>query len=115
MRPLRYFILGGKDDHEPVESDLLSAAQWMDEGQNNLVAQEEFGDDVLVSTIFLGLDHNYGLGSDKRPTLFETMIFGEGLGEELHEAQWRCATWDEAVAQHRAAIEMVQAALARQR
>lgn len=112
----RFFILGGKDDHEPVESDFLSMAQWMEEGRNFLVAREEIGgDDVLVSTIFLGLDHNYGFGNDARPTLFETMVFGERLGEELHEAQWRCATWDEAVAQHRAAVALVEAALARPR
>ncbi len=57
---------------------------------------------VMVSTVFLGLDHNYtGKGG---PILFETMIFGAG---RLDEEQWRYRTWDEAVAGHWRAVRLV--------
>ena len=45
--------------------------------------------DVLISTVFLALDHNYFGG---KPILFESMIFG-GKHDGL---QWRYHSWDEA-------------------
>jgi hypothetical protein len=54
-----------------------------------------------VSTVFLGLDHRYG---EEPPLIFETMIFGRGF-----EYQERCSTWDEAVAMHDRACEVVRA------
>jgi hypothetical protein len=51
---------------------------------------------VWVSTIFLGMDHNWGGG---RPLLFETMAFWGACGACEQE---RCSTWLEAEAQHRA-------------
>ena len=55
-----------------------------------------------VSTVFLGMDHNYF--DDGPPLLFETMAFPP---DELSELLcWRCTTWEEAEAQHvRAVIE----------
>jgi hypothetical protein len=57
---------------------------------------------VRVSTVFLGLDHNY-LGRGK-PLLFETMVFG-GLndGEQI-----RTSTWEAAEQAHEQMIERVQ-------
>lgn len=31
---------------------------------------------MRVSTVFLGLDHSFGLAGDRLPLLWETMIFG---------------------------------------
>jgi hypothetical protein len=56
---------------------------------------------VLVSTVFLGLDHNWG---DGPPLLFETMIFFLGTSVDYEE---RCATWTEAEAMHGKAIGYV--------
>ncbi len=48
-----------------------------------------------VSTVFLGLDHQYG---DGPPLVFETMVFeGEGFGDLYCE---RYATWEDAEAGH---------------
>jgi hypothetical protein len=58
------------------------------------------GVDVTVSTVFLGLDHNWG---DGPPILFETMIFGG----ERDEYQERYSTWGEAEEGHQRAIELV--------
>ena len=55
-------------------------------------------DDVAycdLSTVFLGIDHNYGRNG--APILFESMIFGGG---SLNETQKRYCTWDEAEAGH---------------
>ena len=62
---------------------------------------------VLVSTIFLGLDHNHREDGD--PLLFETMAFNDsqvmGCG--------RCTTWDEAEQQHAAAVEWAKELVAK--
>lgn len=57
-------------------------------------------DGVLVSTVFLALDHAFGGG---KPILFETMIFGG----EHDQYQDRCSTWEEAEAMHTKACELV--------
>lgn len=49
---------------------------------------------VRVSTVFLGIDHNWFGGP---PLLFESMVFGGPLDQEMR----RYSTWDEAVAGHR--------------
>lgn len=70
---------------------------WM-ETHNRVVKQETFFDGtdlVTISTVFLGLDHNFSdLGT---PLLFETMAFG---GEHDQE-KTRYHTWEEAENGHR--------------
>jgi hypothetical protein len=56
---------------------------------------------VDISTVFLGLDHNFFGG---KPLLFETMVFGG----ENDEYQNRCSTWEEAEAMHQVAVEIVR-------
>lgn len=58
---------------------------------------------VEVSTVFLGLDHNWGIGP---PLLFETMIFG-GVHDEYQE---RYSIWDEAEAGHARAVALAREA-----
>ncbi len=62
------------DAGEPEEaSSLLAWAKWF-ETADRIVASDIIGGDVHVSTVFLGLDHNFG--SAGAPLLYETMIFG---------------------------------------
>lgn len=56
---------------------------------------DETIDGQRVSTVFLHMDHNM-MFEDKRPVLFETMIFGGQYDEEM----WRYCTWEEAKAGH---------------
>jgi len=58
-------------------------------------------DSYRVSTVFLGIDHNwYPTGP---PVLFETMVFGEGaLMSDLWTARY--CTWEEAEAGHEAVV-----------
>ena len=53
---------------------------------------------VEISTVFLGLDHQFG---DGPPLLFETMVFGG----PLDETQERCSTWAEAEIMHEQMIK----------
>jgi len=89
----KYYILEG---HTAVlATDLITWAKWFETGDRT-VAKTKIGDSD-VSTVFLGLDHNYG---DGRPLLFETMIFG-GKSNGFQE---RYSTWEEAEKGH---IEVV--------
>jgi len=56
---------------------------------------------VAVSTVFLGLNHNFG---DGPPLLFETMVFGGTLNDE----QVRYSTREEAIAGHAKMVERVR-------
>jgi hypothetical protein len=66
------------------------------------VDQTEIGT-VRISTVFLGLDHNFL--REGPPILLETMIFG-GRHDEFQNC---CATWDEAEAMHAEAVGLVRA------
>ena len=93
---MEHWIL--EEDHTVREASLLEWAEWF--GKNielRIVKREEFNEGV-VSTVFLGLDHNY-TGGD--PHVFETMVFDKDGNElECH----RCSLWDQAVDQHEAVV-----------
>ena len=92
------YILG--KNHELIETDLLTWARFFEDIKNRRVA-EDIIDGVRISTVFLGIDHNFGNGE---PLLFETMIFGG----DNYDYQERYATWTEAEAGHQRAIELVK-------
>lgn len=102
------YVLGedGKTSfHEP---DLVKWAGWI-EGVGG-IEQRRVGRDTvgrfLISTVFLGLDHNFGEGP---PVLFETMIFEletEGPLADLFMARY--CDWDEAKAGHDRVVEKVR-------
>jgi hypothetical protein len=88
-------------DHKPVLCRSRQIwANWMEQFKLRRVAETTIYM-VRISTVFLGLDHQWG---DGPPLVFETMIFG---GEHDND-QWRCSTWEEAVAQHQNAVDLVQ-------
>ena len=93
-----YYILDGK---EVKEVDLITWAKWYEKTERH-VAYEKIGD-VRVSTVFLGLNHNFGDGA---PILFETLVFGGPLDGEMD----RYTTWEQAEAGHKAMVERVKSA-----
>lgn len=98
------YILEG---HDPVEvDDLFVWARWFETADRH-VANTDLGD-VRISTVFLGLDHNFGPSSP--PLLFETLIFG---GPEDGYCE-RHATWTDAEAGHKKAVEIAELAEAAQ-
>lgn len=64
-----YYVLKGKRVYK--EPDLLKWAEFIENMRNRQVSLTIL-DDIFISTVFLGLDHNFGSG---RPLLFETMVF----------------------------------------
>lgn len=86
---------------EPVRiRDIIEWAKGF-EDQDRRVARDTVGD-AEVSTVFLGIDHSFG--DSEKPVLFETMIFGGPLDQEM----WRYCTWDEAVEGHAKALELAR-------
>jgi hypothetical protein len=79
----------------------LTWARWSEDNDRR-VAVSRVLDIAVVSTVFLGTDHNFfrftGYG---KPLLFETMVFWE---DEGGEEQDRCSTWAEAEAMHAAMV-----------
>jgi hypothetical protein len=68
-----YYILNADGDPVAVD-DVLTWAQWFEENRaRRQIARDVLPDGTRVSTVFLGLDHGYGLTS--LPILFETMVF----------------------------------------
>jgi hypothetical protein len=92
---LRHYILNEK--REPVEVPLLVWARWFEDINNRRVRRSRIRG-VVVSTVFNGIDHDFGAVNP--PNLFETMTFGRPLRYRM----WRCATWDDAVRTHAAAV-----------
>lgn len=98
MRPMHYILVDRVA--VPVHDFMEWARLFETQNEERIVAQVTIGE-VFVSTVFLGLDHNWGAGA---PLLFETMVFGG----EFDQYQYRYATWDEAVAGHVVAAGMVE-------
>lgn len=86
----------------PVEvPSVLEWAQRMATIDKRRVAEDIIGR-CNVSTVFLGINHQWGSGP---PLLFETMIFGGLVDQEL---QWRYPTWDTAIAGHQEACRLAR-------
>jgi hypothetical protein len=77
---MRYAVL--TEDGEVMETDLLTWAQWLEKGRaQRVLAQEELPGGYWISTVFLGLNHQY---NPKGPPLwFETMIFEPPDGKPM--------------------------------
>lgn len=65
-----------------------------------VVGKQKIGEDIEVSTVFLGINHAYN--DNIEPILFETMVFG-GKHDEF---MMRYKTWDEAIDGHKRTVEM---------
>lgn len=95
---MHHWILDEKG--EPKVASLEEWARWFERADRQ-IARDELGE-VLVSTVFLGIDHSHGLGP---PVLWETAI----LGGRFEKDEWerRASSREEALVNHRAALEAV--------
>jgi hypothetical protein len=98
------------DGKTPVEEpDIFKWATWF-ELSDRVVRQDRVGD-YTVSTVFLGVDHNWWRSG--KPVLWETMIFG-GCGISLASEdimQRRYRSYEEALAGHEKVLEGVKMAV----
>ena len=89
------------DGHTPiVEDDVIKWSVWF--GETDRRVDETIVGNVYISTVFLGIDHNFD--EKDKPMIFETMI----CGGKHDEYQTRCSTWDEAVVMHEKAVALVK-------
>lgn len=97
----QHYILDG---HRPVKATLDEWASWF--GSANRHVEQTTTELHWISTVFLGLDHNY---SDRGPPLlFESMVFAnQGEVECDIDVCWRYASWDDALAGHQALLRQI--------
>lgn len=102
MKP-RHYILR---DKKVEPATLFEWALFMSSGDRSVAQTMVSG--FLVSTVFLGLDHNHaGKGP---PVLWETMVF-DADGPASDFQQHRCAgSWEQAEAMHERAVASVKSA-----
>ena len=94
------YILDDQGEPVPCE-DLLTWSRWLEQSEGRQVSRDYLGA-VMVSTVFLGLDHGWGGGA---PVLWETMIFGG-----THDGyQDRYTTRADALHGHAEAVALVRA------
>jgi len=90
-----YYILEGKIPRKIEDMD-----EFINHPHQVITVKSTNISDILISTVFLGIDHAFGRGE---PILFETMIFG---GPD-DGAQWRYKTWGEAEEGHKIICKMI--------
>jgi len=85
------YILNGKI---PVlEEDVHKWGAWFETAKRHVA--KDYSGGVEVSTVFLGLDHQFIEGQP--PLLFETMVFGGEHDQDMD----RYSTWEEAEKGHK--------------
>lgn len=106
-RVTEHFILNGR---ELVPATLLGWAAWFEESDRHVAKTRVRG--MLVSTIFLGVDHAWPGGV---PQLFETMIFKGWYASPVDGRRFkndvyggRYATYDEAERSHKAIVRSLR-------
>lgn len=94
----KYYLLD--DGQVTTTDDLMAWAQWF-ETADRRVAVTQVGE-YEVSTVFLGIDHNFS--GDGEPVLYETMVFLDGHGTDSE----RYTTREEAIVGHNRMVKRVQ-------
>lgn len=79
--------------------DMIKWCKWMSKVDRHVAKTVRKG--VTVSTVFLGIDHSFGLRG--LPLFFETMVFGAGTSD----TQERYSTWEEAAVGHKCVCDSV--------
>lgn len=99
-----YYILDeNKIAHRAsIKTFLQQRKEMLEHGTKHVC--KEYVNDKLISTVWLGLDHNH---VDGPPLLFETMIFNKVGGYRDIYCN-RYSTWEEAEEGHKKAVEWVK-------
>lgn len=74
---MRLYILDG-DTPVPCIAP-KTWAEWFEKDERRIVARTNVTADVIVSTVFVGIDHAFHGGP---PVLWETMVFGGKLDQK---------------------------------
>jgi hypothetical protein len=98
------YVLDENGEAKP-EPDLFKWAAWFENSANRIIAHDYLPNGVSVSTVFLGIDHNFF--HDGGPVLWETMIFGGT--EDSYQERYRSREY--ALEGHQIALAIAQAAM----
>jgi hypothetical protein len=93
-------------DNQPVAVSVREASKWIEENPTKKqigfdILEDENGNEISVSTVFLGLDHSW---NNKGLILWETMIFG-GINDQYQE---RYSSYEDALEGHQRAIDLIK-------
>lgn len=100
---MKHYIL---EDKTVKEVDLMTWATWFEDNENRRIAYSDFTDGenkFRVSTVFLGIDHSFGIGPE---LLYETMVFDSGT--EMDGEPYRYSTYEEAEHGHEETVKKVK-------
>lgn len=97
-----YLLDDNNNPYEVTLEEYIAHDPLYSKRERYTIGRDTFDNDVLVSTVFLGIDHNYAGMSDE-PLLFETMI----LGGDYDGYQIRCSDWDKAVQIHKETVQLI--------
>lgn len=81
----------------------------MEEHNNDRIVKQTHVGDIMISTVFLGLDYNFF--DNGPPLLWETMLFAPDL-PKIDQRQWRFSTKEQASLHHQEVVELVEHATA---
>jgi hypothetical protein len=87
-------------NNKPVPKPALEASMWLDKNDHRRTLKRDEIGDILVSTVFLGLDQAW---NSDIPVLWETMIFGG----EHDQYQERYTSHKDALEGHKKALKLV--------
>ena len=72
-------------------------------GRDKLVRRDDLANGIVISTVWLGIDHNFGVGP---PLIFESMIFSDKRDTPKAELDCiRYSTEKQAIAGHKRLVE----------
>jgi hypothetical protein len=99
---MAYYILD--EYNNPIKSTGTDVGKWLENNPEKKGVKQEHIDNIFISTVFLGLDHSFPWNEDKRPVLWETMIFGG----EHDQYQERYSSYEDALKGHQTAIDLIK-------
>ena len=112
MKPHLYILVKDERSRFPqpkkMEDFDSSSNEFLDSlDKNRRVALTSLNNNVTVSTVFLGADHDYSsLGP---PLLFETMVFtSEGCGNPIDDITRRYSSWEDAEKGHYEIVRLLK-------
>ncbi len=100
-RHLHYIL---DENKNATPANFMDWANFFEKTENRIVNQEEIKEHQ-VSTVFLGLDHNWNPKSNV-PLIFETMVFEPNSYSEIYCTRY--STWNEAEEGHKKAVQWVK-------
>jgi hypothetical protein len=89
------------ENNKPVASNVREYSAWEEANPERKAVKQDTIGEVFISTVFLGLDHSWR--DDRRPLLWETMVFGG----DHDQYQQRYYSYEDAIEGHQTALDLV--------